>query len=70
MLNKQICIRCINSYESEDEAIRVWDHKDDRMWQIGNLYCPAGEWYIQRKEDAYHVCPKKFEHAIASAMKK
>jgi hypothetical protein len=72
MLNKDICMKCINSMYHD---IR-WSMQDDRRWQDGHVLCPpienaAGENYTWIRTPLQSInknCPYKLEQAVAAGM--
>jgi len=76
MLNKELCIKCHNTYAKvsfdDDFRKRVWkwNSVDELRWQEGEVYCPKeyvekGEiWYRKITEQPPINCPFILEQTI------
>ena len=75
-MDKEVCKRCINSDANKMGIALIdgWEKVDELHWDMGDVYCCLGkpvrlEWCWRSKEEAFSLCPRRFEHAVAEGMK-
>jgi hypothetical protein len=66
MLNKDVCINCINknrisNKEENSRKIIVWDKNDERWWEQGKVLCPS---YYFKNNNTLSDCLYKLEHLL------
>lgn len=76
MLNKAICINCINDYATkEGDSGHRWHPHDESSWKKNKeILCPPygyipTQWLPGSITEIPEHCPKKFEHLVAAGMK-
>lgn len=65
MLNKTICIKCINEYfKHQIWNAEPWDKMDESNWQNGTVDCcfEKEDWGIEDNPPA--SCPYALEHIV------
>jgi hypothetical protein len=63
MLNKQVCMKCINK---QNNSYNSWNEEDNNRWNKGMLFCCCySKWRVKNiKEGIPEYCPYKLEHLL------
>ena len=80
MLNKDICIKCVNASVVTGKTPQDrWNVEDDKRWeQEGRVICPYADeaiatkvifnWGMTYVSYPSKDCPYKFEHSVSAGM--